>query len=158
MLSRIMVSLVGEGGGGIRLVSSSTTAGSTSFFRFGSSLDRWQVRLYRCSSCSFLLGILLSPGRLNQETIAWSSEAFHDKGSVLFSLIASTFFLAFSYACFRFSAACNSFYSLCLVCSNTLLWILPSDKSIAPALKAIPVVIRRHVLNTSILLAWISSA
>ncbi len=101
--------------------------------------------------------MLLSPGHLNQETIVCSSEAFHLFGSLLFSLIAFTLFFAFSYCCFLFSIACNSACSLFLVCSNTLSWILPSDKSTTPALKATPEVILMQVWNTSILCVWIAS-
>jgi len=101
--------------------------------------------------------MLLSPGRLNQETIVLSSDAFHFMGSVVFCRIASTFLFAFSNCCRFRSITCNSLCSLILVCSITLSCTLPSVRSTAPALKATPAVIRRQRLNVSILCAMMSS-
>ncbi len=135
----------------------STTGSSSSFFRFGSSSRQWKVCKYLFSRCSFFLGMLLSPGFLNQDTIAFNSLALHVVRSVLFAQIEFTLLFVFSNCCHLHSITSILFCSLLLLWSIPLWCTLPLVSSRDPALKAMPAVIRRQRLNFSSLCAMMSS-
>jgi len=132
---------------------SSTTSSSPSFLWFLSCSLQFLVSSYLWVSFVFVLGILLSPGHLNQETITLRSSRFQCLGLSPFVLAQSTLHLASALACCHLLAAANVFSSFFLWTSWACCRMVPLLRFTLCTLKAMPAIICTAELNCS----WLTS-
>jgi len=126
---------------------SSTIASSLSLRRDLSSSLRFMASAYRSGSFAFVVGILLSPGRFNQDTIALRSSRFQCLGIAPFALACSTLRLASALACCHLLLAANAFSSFCLFVSLTFCRTVPSLSTMCLALNDTPAIIFTALLK-----------